>query len=73
MRFRLFGKPTVRKTHGSINTVANARTLKFHSSTDARTIAEIGVDQGATSDAILAWLGGRESSAFSISTTAGTE
>jgi Methyltransferase domain len=64
MRFRLFGKPTkqtdtVRTTHGSINTVANARTLEFLASTDARTIAEIGADQGATSDAILAWLGGR--------------
>ena len=64
MPFRLFGKPakqtgTARKSHGSINTVADARTMEFLASADARTIAEIGVDQGATSEAILAWLGGR--------------
>jgi predicted O-methyltransferase YrrM len=42
-----------------INIVANARTLEFLASTAARTIAEVGVDQGATSEAILAWLNGR--------------
>jgi hypothetical protein len=64
MPFRPFGKlakqtGTVRRSHGSINTVADARTMEFLASTDARTIAEIGVDQGATSEAILAWLGGQ--------------
>lgn len=49
----------VGKSHGSINTVANARTMEFLASTDARTIAEIGVDQGVTAEAILVWLGGR--------------
>lgn len=42
----------------SLNTVENARTIAFLESTGARTIAEIGVDQGATSEAILVWLGG---------------
>lgn len=50
---------TARKGHGSINTVANARTIEFLTATDVRTIAEIGVDQGATSGAILGWLAGR--------------
>lgn len=39
--------------------VANVRTMEFLASTNAQTIAEIGVDQGATSDGILTWLGGR--------------
>ena len=43
----------------SINLVPNAKTMEFLASTDSRTIAEIGVDQGATSEAILGWLGGR--------------
>jgi len=42
-----------------INIVANARTMEFLASTDARTIAEVGVDQGASSEAILGWLNGR--------------
>src|SRR5262249_14486767 len=63
MAFR-FGKAakqgtTVRKSHGSINLTANARTIEFLSSTGARTIAEVGVDQGATSEAILGWLAGQ--------------
>jgi hypothetical protein len=49
----------VRERSASINIVANAKTMEFLVATDARTIAEIGVDQGATSEAILAWLGGR--------------
>jgi hypothetical protein len=64
MAFRPFGKAakqvaTARKSHGSINTVANPRTIEFLASTGARTIAEIGVDQGATSEAILGWLAGQ--------------
>ena len=64
MPFHPFGKSakqtdSPRKIHSSINTLANARTMEFLTSTDARTIGEIGVDQGATSEAILAWLGGQ--------------
>ena len=43
----------------SINLAPNAETMVFLASTHSRTIAEIGVDQGATSEAILDWLGGR--------------
>jgi hypothetical protein len=43
----------------SINLVPNSKTLEFLASTDSRTIAEIGVGQGATSEAILDWLDGR--------------
>ena len=73
MRFRLFGKPTVRSTHGSINTVANARTLEFLSSTDARTIAEIGVDRVQLPTPFSRGLEAGESSTFSISRIVWTE
>ena len=49
----------VREGRTSINLVPNAKTMEFLASTDCRTIAEIGVDQGATSEAILGWLDGR--------------
>lgn len=49
----------VRQGRASINLERNAKTMEFLASTDCRTIAEIGVDQGATSEAILAWLDGR--------------
>jgi hypothetical protein len=49
----------VREGRTSINLAPNAKTMEFLSSTDSRTIAEIGVDQGATSEAILDWLDGR--------------
>ena len=49
----------VRERRPSINFVPNAKTMEFLASTDSRTIAEIGVDQGATSEAILGWLDGR--------------
>lgn len=41
-----------------MNVVANARTIEFLAATNARTIAEIGIGEGATSEAILAWLRG---------------
>jgi hypothetical protein len=52
--FRPFGRLAKqmgirREGRRHINIVANARTLEFLASTDARTIAEVGVDQGATS------------------------
>lgn len=48
-----------RESPASINLAPNARTLEFLTATNCRTIAEIGVDRGATSEAILAWLDGR--------------
>lgn len=61
--FRPFSRPAkegdiIGNRPGTINIAPNARTMEFLESTNARTIAEIGVDQGATSEAILRWLGG---------------
>jgi hypothetical protein len=49
----------VRQGRPSVNLAPNTKTVEFLASTDARVIAEIGVDQGATSEAILAGLNGR--------------
>ena len=40
------------------NLLPNSKTMEFLASTQCRTIAEIGVDRGATSEAILVWLDG---------------
>ena len=50
---------SVRQGRSSINLEPNVKTMAFLASTESRTIAEIGVDQGATSEAILTWLDGR--------------
>jgi hypothetical protein len=78
MPLRPFGKPakqtgTVRESHGSINPVANARTMEFLVSTDARTIAEIGVDQVQLPRPFSRGWEAGESSTSSISRTPWTE
>lgn len=52
---RITGRPQM--VYGSSDT-SNVRTLEFLSTTQCRTIAEIGVARGATSKAILRWLDG---------------
>lgn len=49
----------IRESPATINRAPNTRTLEFLKATNCRTIAEIGVDRGVTSEAILAWLDGR--------------
>ena len=50
---------SARQGRSSNNLEPNVKTMAFLASTESRTIAEIGVDQGATSEAILTWLDGR--------------
>lgn len=49
----------VRERPARINRGPNARTLEFLKATHCRTVAEIGVGRGVTSEAILTWLAGR--------------
>jgi Methyltransferase domain len=54
-RNRLIGRPLM--VYGTSDT-PNIKTLDFLSTTQCRTIAEIGVERGATSKEILRWLNG---------------
>jgi Methyltransferase domain len=55
VRNRLIGRPLM--VYGTSDT-PNIKTLDFLSTTQCRTIAEIGVERGATSKEILRWLNG---------------